>query len=137
MNRNDLKNYKHNQIWIKEQIEYIESQKETINRLSTILSDMPKGSKKVYDEEAEKLVKLEHCFEELMNKILIEEEKQKIIVEEVNKMEYPFKNILFKKYIQGKTLVTIASEMKYNYEYTKKMNSIALNKFDKKFNNKK
>ena len=132
MNRKDLKNYKHNQIWIKEQIEYIESQKETINRLSTILSDMPKGSKKVYDEEAEKLVKLEDCFEELMNKILIEEEKQKEIVEEVNKMEYPFKNILFKKYIQGKTLVTVADDMGYSYEHMKHMNKIAVNKFEKK-----
>ncbi len=131
MNRNDLKNYKHNQIWIKEQIEYIESQKETINRLSTILSDMPKGSKKIYDEEAEKLVKLEDCFEELMNEVLKEEEKQKTIVEEVNKMEYPFKNILFKKYIQGKTLVTIASEMNYSYRDLCRKNGIALNKFEK------
>lgn len=42
MNREELKNYKHNQIWIKDQIEYIETQKETINKLSSILSDMPK-----------------------------------------------------------------------------------------------
>lgn len=42
MNREDLKNYKYNQIWIKDQTEYIESQKETINRLTAILSDMPK-----------------------------------------------------------------------------------------------
>lgn len=42
MTREDLKNYKYNQIWIKDQTEYIESQKETINRLTAILSDMPK-----------------------------------------------------------------------------------------------
>lgn len=42
MNREDLKNYKYVQIWIKDQTEYIEAQKETINRLSSILSDMPK-----------------------------------------------------------------------------------------------
>ena len=65
-----------------------------------------------------------------MKKIVEEEKKQKNIVEQVNKMQYPFKNILFKVYIQGKSLVTVASEMKFNYEYTKKMNGIALNKFD-------
>lgn len=42
MNREDLKSYKYNQIWIKDQIEYIETQKETINKLNSILSDMPK-----------------------------------------------------------------------------------------------
>lgn len=42
MTREDLKNYKHNQVWIKNQTEYIESQKETINKLTSILNDMPK-----------------------------------------------------------------------------------------------
>ena len=42
MNREDLKNYKYVQIWIKDQTEYIETQKETINKLNSILSDMPK-----------------------------------------------------------------------------------------------
>lgn len=130
MNREDLKNYRYNQIWIKDQIEYIEAQKETINRLTAVLSDMPKGSKHIYDTEAEKIAKLEDYFSELMNTVLEEEKKQKRIVEEVNDMEYPFKNILFKAYIQGKSLVTVASEMNYNYEYMKRMNGIALNKFD-------
>ena len=42
MTREDLKNYKYNQFWIKNQTEYIESQKETINKLTSILNDMPK-----------------------------------------------------------------------------------------------
>lgn len=42
MKREDLKNYKNNQIWIKGQIEYINTQMETINQLNSILSDMPK-----------------------------------------------------------------------------------------------
>lgn len=42
MTREDLKNYKNNQVWIKNQTEYIESQKETINKLTSILNDMPK-----------------------------------------------------------------------------------------------
>ena len=58
MNREDLKNYKYVQIWIKDQTEYIETQKETVNKLSSILSDMPKGSRMVYDNEAEKIAEL-------------------------------------------------------------------------------
>ena len=124
MNRDDLKNYKYNQIWIKEQTEYIETQKETINRLNSILSDMPKGSRVVYDNEAEKLAKLMAKFNELMDIVL--EEKRK----NINKIEFPYKNILFKTYIQGKSLVTVASEMNYSYVQICRKNGIALNKFD-------
>ena len=130
MNREDLKNYKYNQIWIKDQTEYIKTQKETVNRLNSILSDMPKGSRQVYDNEAEKLVKLMDQFNDLMDIVIEEKEKQKKIVEIVNRIEFPYKNILFKYYIQGKKLVTVASEMHYNYEYTKKISQIALIKFD-------
>ncbi len=42
MNRENLINYKNNQMWIKDQFEYIAEQKETINKLNSILSDMPK-----------------------------------------------------------------------------------------------
>ena len=130
MNRDDLKNYKYNQIWIKDQTEYIETQKETINRLNSILSDMPKGSRVVYDNEAEKLAKLMDKFNELMDKVLEEKRKQSLIVENINKIEFPYKNILFKTYIQGKSLVTVASEMNYSYVQICRKNGIALNKFD-------
>ena len=42
MNRENLKNYKNSQMWIEDQTEYIEMQKENINKLNSILSDMPK-----------------------------------------------------------------------------------------------
>lgn len=136
MNRQDLKNYKYNQIWIKDQTEYIETQKETINRLNSILSDMPKGSRLVYDNEAEKLGNLMDKFNELMNVIIKEKENQKNIVEKINGIEFPYRNILFKVYIQGKSLVTVASEMNYSYERMKHMNGIALLKFDESEDNK-
>ncbi len=47
-------------------------------------------------------------------------------------MKYPFKNILFKVYIQGKSLVTVASEMHYSYRDLCRKHGIALNKFDEK-----
>ena len=65
-----------------------------------------------------------------MNEILKEENKQKEIADLIEKMEYPFKNVLFKVYIQGKSLVKTASEMKYDYKYMCKIHRIALRKFD-------
>lgn len=130
MNREELKNYKYNQIWIKDQMNYIEAQKETINRLNSTLSDMPKGSKKVNDTEAESISKLMDSFNEMTKIIIQEEEKQKKIVERINKIEFPYRNILFKVYIQGKSLVTVASELNYSYVHVCREHGIALNKFD-------
>ena len=130
MNREDLKDYKYTQMWIKDQIEYIETQKETINRLNSIISDMPRGSKVAYDTEAEKLSELMDKFDELMNTIIEEKKKQERIVEKVNKIEFPYRNILYKVYIQGKSLVTVASEMNYSYRDLCRKHGIALNIFD-------
>ena len=42
MTREDLKNYKYNQEWIKGRLEYIEQYKESITNVTRALSDMPK-----------------------------------------------------------------------------------------------
>ena len=130
MNRKDLKDYKYNQEWIKGRIEYIEEYRATINKLVTTLSDMPKGSRTIYDNEAEKVAKLQDTLDELYNYIAEQQEKQKEILEQLNKLEQPYRTILELHYINGYNLVEVACEMKYNYEYTKKINSIALKKFD-------
>lgn len=65
-----------------------------------------------------------------MQKIIEENEKQKLILEQLEKVEQPYRLILEKCYIQGKTLVTVASEMDYDYKYMCKMHGFALEKFD-------
>ena len=42
MNREDLKNYKYNQMWIEDQIEYIEIQRERVNKLNNIMIGITK-----------------------------------------------------------------------------------------------
>ena len=130
MTRQDLKDYKYNQEWIKGRLNYIEEYKTSVEKTTTILSDMPKGSRKVQDNIAEKITILLDSINKIFNKILEENEKQKKILEQLNKVEQPYKLILEKTYIQVKTLVTVASEMNYSYEYMKHMNKIALIKFD-------
>lgn len=130
MTREDLRDYKNNQLWIEGRLEYIEEYKTNITNITAVLSDMPKGSKKVQDSMAEKIAKLLDNMNELLEKVIKENEKQKLILEQLDKVEQPYKLILEKVYIQGKTLVTTASEMDYSYEHMKHMNGIALLKFD-------
>ena len=130
MTRDDLKEYKYNQEWIKGRLEYIEEYRTSITNITSILSDMPKGSKQVQDSMAEKVATLLDNVNELMSKIIKVQDRQKEILEQLDKVEQPYRLILEKEFIQGKTLVTVASEMNYTYEYIRKANGIALKKFE-------
>ena len=130
MNRNDLKNYKHTEEWIKGRIEYIEQYKSNINRLNSILSDMPKGSKEVQDSEAEKIAELLDSVDELLEKVKEKNKQQMKILQQLEKVGQPYRNILDKCYIQNKNLIVVSAEMNYSYERMKHMHRIALIKFD-------
>ena len=130
MNREHLKDYKNNQEWIKGRMEYIEEYKTNVTHITSVLSDMPHGSKVANDSMAEKLSQLLDNINELMETVVKENEKQKMILEQLNKVEQPYRLILEKAYIQGKTLVTVASEMEYDYKHMCYKHGIALNKFD-------
>ena len=80
---------------------------------------------------AEKIAILNDSINEILQKIIIENERQKQILEQLEKVEQPYRLILEKVYIQGKSLVTVANEMDYSYEHIKHMNGIALLKFNK------
>ena len=79
---------------------------------------------------AEKIAILEDSLKEVIQKIIEADKKQKKILEHLDIVEQPYKLILEKVYIQGKTLVTTASEMDYDYKHMCKMNGIALKKFE-------
>lgn len=130
MTREDLKNYKYNQEWIKGRLEYIEEYKTSIVNITSVLSDMPKGSKEVQDGMAEKVAILLDNINELLEKVVKEQEIQKQILKQLDYIEQPYRAILEKHYINGDKLVQVACDLKYNYEYIKKANSIGLRKFD-------
>lgn len=130
MTREDLKDYKYNQEWIKGRLEYIEEYKTNITNITSVISDMPKGSKEVQDKMAEKIATLLDNVNELLAKITKEQEKQKQILQQLDKIEQPYRLLLEKVYIQRKSLVTVASEMGYDYKHMCYKNGIALNKFD-------
>lgn len=82
------------------------------------------------DSMAEKVAILLDNVNELMAKIVKEQEKQKAILEQLDKVEQPYKLILEKAYIQGKSLVIVAGEMGYSYRDMCRKNGIALIKFE-------
>ena len=69
MTREDLKDYKHNQEWIKGRLEYIEEYKTSITNITSVISDMPKGSKEVQDSMAEKIATLIDNVDEFVSEL--------------------------------------------------------------------
>ncbi len=127
--KQELKDYIYEKKWIEEKLEDIKERRSLLDNITNILSDMPKGSKKVYDSQVESLAKildltndLEKCLKEL--KI-----KQVEIENKINKIEQPYKNILYFRYIKGYNLTEVSAEIDEEYDYTRKLHGTALIKY--------
>lgn len=136
MTRDDLIKYKINREWLKVRVEFCKEQLETIGKLNNILSDMPKGSRQVYDNEAESLAKLLDMINDFKNQLI--EESLKIEDEANNQLqELTFINedyglILYHFYILGNEMGYIAKEIVHHEKkYTYKLKDEALKEFDK------
>lgn len=131
MTKEELKEYKYNKEYIKDRMNFVEEYSENINKLTTTISDMPKGKNQLGDSMADKIAKLLDFVNEVINEITELQSKQREIILQLKKVKQPYRSILYKTYIQGKSLVTISSEMNYSYEYVKRMSAMALNEFNK------
>lgn len=127
MTREDLKKYRGNKLWIDSQMELYKEMKQRAEGLKAVVLDgMPKAKNKPNYAIENLIDKYDYII-----KILTEEqEKLNQITLQLKEVEEPYRTILTKYYVQGKSLVRVADEMNYNYEYVKRMNGIALNKFD-------
>jgi DNA anti-recombination protein RmuC len=132
MTRKELINFNISQRWTRARIKFLKEQIETIGKLNSVLSDMPKGSRKVEDNEAESLVKLLDQIQELKTEIennAIDMENK--IKEELNKLEPKYGLLLYHHYILGDSIKYIAKEiLHYREKYVYDLKKEALEKFD-------
>lgn len=126
MNREDLKNYRYNQKWVEEQISKYEEMKERVYNLSQAIDGMPKAQNKPNYT----LEDLMDKFNEILEIIYENQEKQNNIVKQLDKIEPLYRNILYLRYIKGLDLEEISTEIGYNYYKTCRLNGEALEKFD-------
>ena len=133
MTSKELMDFNINKKWVRARIHFIEEQKETIGRLTAVLSDMPKGSRKVQDMEAESLSRLIDQVDELRNQIEQEAiEMENKIKEQLELLEPRYGLLLYHYYILGNSLNYIAQEiLHYNKKYVYDLKKEALKEFDK------
>ena len=136
MNRNDLnkskqelKDYIYNKKWIEERIEDIKERRSLLDKITTTLSDTPKGSPKVTDTKVESLVKIIDDTAEVEKYIKDLKERQIKIENKIDKIEQPYRNILYFRYIKGYNLTEVSGEIDEEYDYTRKLHGLALLKY--------
>lgn len=133
MNRDDLIKFNIYKKWVKARIKFLEDQIETVGRITSVLSDMPKGSRQVYDTEAESLSTLLDKIQEVKK-----EEEEKIIKKEteiqdkLQLLEPKHGLLLYHFYILGDSIKYIAKEiLHYKEKYVYDLKTEALEEFDK------
>lgn len=129
--KQELKDYIYNKKWIEERLEDIKERKSLLDKITTTISDMPKGSSEIVDSKAESLAKILDDTEDTKKYIKQLKEKQIKIENKIDKIEQPYKNILYFRYIRGYNLTEVSNEIDEEYDYTRKLHGTALIKYAK------
>lgn len=127
--KKQLKDYIYDKMWIEGRFEDIKERRTLLDKITTTLSDMPKGTSGVQDKQAESLIEIIDLTNELEIHIKQLKEKQIKIEEQIDKIPQPYKNILYFRYIKGYNLTEVANEIDEEYDYTRKLHGTALIKY--------
>lgn len=129
--KQELREYVYNKKWIEEKLIDIKERRTLLDNITSTISDMPRGTVKVVDKKAEELSKIMDDTNELQKYIENLRNKQFEIENKIDKVEQPYKNILYFRYIRGYNLTEVSNEIEEEYDYARKLHGIALVKYSK------
>ena len=130
MNRKELFEYKDNKAWLNTRLEKIKEEYNSLLSTSNMLLSGSKSSFKINDYFAESLVTLLDMKKETLDFAIKLEKKLHKVEKALLQLEQPYRNILTYRYIDGMSLVEVATKMKYSYTHICRQHGIALNKYD-------
>lgn len=130
--KQELNEYKEDIKYIEEKLNDTEEVKNTVQKITTTLSlAKTNSSKESSDKFADAISKLEElkidCSEK-MQKLLI---KKFEIDDKIEKLEQPYRNILFFRYTRNKEWNDVARKLGYTREYVCKLHGEALYLYSK------
>lgn len=131
--KRELKNYRRliKEIYnLEEEIELLKSR---ATKITSTLSDMPRSN---YNEHRMEAVMADLADDEKIYIDLLEKERlvKRIIESKINKVEkidYNYSLLLNKRYVQGKSVIDISSEMQYSERHTKRLINLAIVEYAK------
>lgn len=131
--KRELKNYRRLIKEINNLEEEIELLKSRATKITSTLSDMPRSN---YNEHRMEAVMADLADDEKRYIDLLEKERlvKRIIESKINKVEkidYNYSLLLNKRYVQGKSVIEISSEMQYSERHTKRLINLAIVEYAK------
>ena len=131
--KRELKNYSRLIKEINNLEEEIELLKSRATKITSTLSDMPRSN---YNEHRMEAVMADLADDEKRYIDLLEKERivKRIIESKINKVEkidYNYSLLLNKRYVQGKSVIDISSEMQYSERHTKRLINLAIVEYAK------
>lgn len=128
--KEELLQYKYARKKVDEALEEYEKYKTRAEKMTTIISDMPRSTintNKVEDNAVE-MADISRVYEERW----LEAEKEKLEVEQkIEKVEEPYRTILHKRYVEELNFEKIADEMGYSYVRITHLHGEALLEYEK------
>ena len=122
----ELSSYINDKKLLKEKEAELEELITKATKITTELSDMPKGSGEIQDKMAQYVSQIVDLKKEKYEQIINMYKTKKKIENKIDKLEQPYKNILYFKYIKGENLTKVANKIGYNYKWTCQLHGQAL-----------
>lgn len=126
--KKELYSYLHSKMLEDKKLNQIEEVKTKLTKITTIISDMPRGTAD-NDKMANNIARLIELVKDHIG-ILEEEEENLIrITRKIKQVEQPYRNILELRFVSGFKIEEISVEIKKEYRYTKKLIKKSIQKY--------
>ncbi len=128
--KKELKEYRENILYIREKQEDTEELTELMKKTTTRLSHTKTSNNSMFtDKFSDKLDRLEEIKKSQDKKLRELLLKKFVIDENIDKLEFPYRDILFMRYSRGKSWDEIANILKYDKYYIFELHGKALQKY--------
>ena len=128
--KQELKEYRENILYIKEQQEDIEELRgileKTTTRLSLTKTDNNGTRTDKFSDGIDRIDRIEKNKNEKLVELLT---KKFVVDDKIDKLEYPHRDVLFMRYSRGKSWEQIAKELYYSTDNVFKIHGKALQKY--------
>ena len=128
--KEELLQYKYARKKVDETLEEYQKYKDRAEKMTSIISDMPRGTSSS-DKVADNAVKMADLSAEYEKRWLEAENKKLEIEKNIDLVEEPYRILLHKRYVEGKTLEEISTLMNYSFDRVRHMHGEALLKYEK------
>lgn len=128
--KEELLQYKYAREKVEETLEEYQKYKNRAEKMTSIISNMPRGTSSS-DKVADNAVKMADLSAEYEKRWLEAENKKLEIEKNIDLVEEPYRILLHKRYVEGKTLEEISTLMNYSFDRVRHMHGEALLKYEK------